>query len=57
MAMKEREGYHKRVQEKEYTLERKQENAAMINRVSRLRALKDPSSVASKVVRGLQVTK
>lgn len=42
MAMKEREGYHKRVMEKEFSLEKKRENAAMINRVSRLSGLKDP---------------
>ena len=34
MAMKERDGYHKRVMEKEMDLENKRENAAMINRVS-----------------------
>ena len=34
MALKEREGYHKRVMEKELDLENKRDNAAMINRVS-----------------------
>ena len=33
MALKEREGYHKRVMEKELDLENKRDNAAMINRV------------------------
>lgn len=32
MALKEREGYHKRVMEKELDLENKRDNAAMINR-------------------------
>ena len=52
--MKEREGYHKRVMEKELDLEQKRENATMINRVSNSSNLTF-MSVASKTIRGVQV--
>lgn len=54
MSMKEREGYHKRVMEKELDLEQKRENATMINRVSNSSNL-TYVSVASKTIRGVQV--
>ena len=54
MSMKEREGYHKRVMEKELDLEQKRENATVINRVSNTSNL-TYVSVASKTIRGFQV--
>ena len=52
--MKEREGYHKRVMEKEIDLENKRDNATMINRVSNSSNLTF-MSVASKTICGFQV--
>ena len=54
MSMKEREGYHKRVMEKEIDLEQKRENATVINRVSNSSNLTFVP-VASKTIRGFQV--
>ena len=54
MSMKEREGYHKRVMEKELDLEQKRENATVINRVSNSSNLTF-MSVASKTIRSFQV--
>ena len=52
--MKEREGYHKRVMEKEIDLENKRDNATMINRVSNSSILTF-MPVASKTICGFQV--